>query len=317
MSKKKNILVTGGAGFIGSSLVRQLAKEKNNNVIVYDNLEVGTKEHLNGVKCIIQQKDILDFNVLDSVMKQYKISEVYHLAARPFIPEGYEKPRKMIETNAIGTLNVMLACLNNQVTKVLHYSTSEVYGSAQTIPMDESHPTIPHSIYAIAKLAADRICHVLYKERGLPVIILRQFNCYGPRETHPYIIPEVIKQLSKTNVLHLGNITARRDFTYVDDATRAAIKLMENNPFGEVFNLGSNCAYTMQELVYMIANIMDKDVVIKQDLNRYRPFDVSHLQTSYSKVNKLIGWKPTTTIDEGLKKTIDWYRKHKKWSWEK
>jgi nucleoside-diphosphate-sugar epimerase len=314
--KKKNILVTGGAGFIGSSLVRQLAKEKNNNVVVFDSLEVGTREHLNGIKCVILAQNILDFNALNSIMKQFKINEVYHLAARPFIPEGYEQPKKMIETNTIGTLNVMLACLNNQVTKVLHYSTSEVYGSAQTIPMDEYHPTIPHSIYAVAKLGADRICHVLYKERGLPVIILRQFNCYGERETHPYIIPEVIRQLFKTNILHLGNITARRDFTYVNDATEAAIKLMENNPFGEVFNLGSNCAYTMQELVYKIGVIMNKDIVIKQDLDRYRPFDVDHLQTSYAKVNKLTGWKPTTCIEDGLKKTVDWYKKHKRWSWE-
>jgi len=314
---KTNILVTGGAGFIGSALVRELLTDKNNQVIVYDTLELGSIKYLPPKgKWSLVQGDILDTKLLDEIIKRYKIREVYHLAARPFIPEGYVMPRKMIEVNTIGTLNVMLACLKHQVAKVMHYSTSEVYGTAQYIPMDEEHPTIPHSMYAVAKLGADRLCHVLYKEKGLPVIILRQFNCYGPRETHPYIIPEVIAQLSKSNELNLGNITARRDFTYVDDAVKGEIMIMKSNAFGEVFNIGSNVAYTMQELVYMIADIMGKNVTIIRDMKRYRPYDVMHLQTRYDKMHKITGWNPTTDIMTGLAKTVKWYEKNKAWSWE-
>jgi len=313
-----NVLVTGGAGFIGSSLVRQLEKE-NCNTIVFDNLVAGTEDNLKGTKSSLVEGDIRNSELLREIMRIYKIDYCFHLAAEPYIPKGYQLPEKMFQTNTIGTLRVLKACKTARVRKIIYYSTSEVYGTAQYLPMDEKHPTQPHSIYALSKLAGDRMCYILWKEKKIPVIVVRQFNCFGPREAQPYVIPEIISQLTRGNELHLGNIYARRDFTYVDDATKAAIRLMEISGYeGGIVNIGSGKNWSVQEIANEIAEIMRKeDCSIIVEKKKLRPFDVDELLCDNTLFNKLTGGMNFRSFREGLQLTIDWYNENgKKWSWE-
>ncbi len=318
--QNKNVLVSGGAGFIGSTLVRELIKEKA-NVIVLDNFTSGDLVNLEEVKDKIEiiNGDIRD-NDLNKIIKKNKVDYIFNLAAFPFIPECYDKPQEFFDVDARGVLNIMLASKEAGVKRILQYSTSEVYGTAKYVPMDENHPTLPCSTYAVSKLAADRLCFTLHHEHDVPVIILRQFNVYGPRLTQPYVIAEVIKQLSKSNKVRLGNINARRDFTYVTDAARGAIELMKYDAaVGEVVNMGSGKDWSIKELAEMVGSLMGyKSVEIEVIEKRLRPLDVERLQADYSKMHKLTGWKPTIELKEGLKKTIDWFKENgSQWIWEK
>ncbi|MBU2541443.1 MAG: GDP-mannose 4,6-dehydratase [Candidatus Omnitrophica bacterium] len=317
--KNRNVLVTGGAGFIGSSIVRELLKEKA-KVIVYDNFLSGDISNLQdlGSPIDIIKGDILDKG-LTRILKAKRIEYVFNLAAEPYIPHCYYRPQKFFEVNANGALNVLLACRDAKVKRILQYSTSEVYGTAQYIPMDEDHPTRPLSTYAVSKLAADRLCYTLHHEQGIPVIILRQFNVYGPRETQPYIIPEIITQLAKGPELKLGNITARRDLTYVLDAAQGAIALMKcREAEGEVVNLGTGKDWSVEAMAKTCTRLMGYEkakIVIEK--TRLRPLDVSRLQCNYSKIQKLTGWRPKVSLKEGLASTIEHFKEMgNKWIWE-
>jgi dTDP-glucose 4,6-dehydratase len=316
----KKVLVTGGAGFIGSTLVRSLLKE-GAEVTVYDNFFSGDMSNLSEIRGEIKilNGDILNKNFVN-VLRGNDVEFVFHLAAEPYIPHCYDRPEKFFEVNANGTMNVMLACGEAGVKGVVNYSSSEVYGTAKTVPMNEDHPTLPLSTYAVSKLAADRLCFVLHHEKKVPIVILRPFNTYGPRETHPYIIPELITQLSKSNKLKLGNIKASRDLTFVEDSVQAAIGLIkEEKAVGEVFNVGTGKDWSVEELAHMIAELSGYDSVeIEVDKTRLRPVDVERLNADSSKIRKLTGWEPKVDIKTGLKRTIDWYRENgNKWVWEK
>ncbi|MEK6978552.1 MAG: GDP-mannose 4,6-dehydratase [Candidatus Hydrothermarchaeota archaeon] len=315
----KKVMVTGGAGFIGSTLVRELLKE-GAEVTVYDNLFSG---HLSNLEEVLEEIEMVEGDILDpafgKVLEKHEIEYIFNLAAEPYIPDCYERPKKFFEVNANGTLNVMLAAKEAGVKRIVQYSTSEVYGSAKYVPMCEHHPTLPLSTYAVSKLAADRLCYTIHHEQGIPVVILRQFNTYGPRETQPYIIPELITQLSQWGKLRLGNIKARRDFTYVEDAARGAMALMkEKGAEGEVFNLGFGRDASIEELAYLVGELMGhKKVKITIDEARLRPLDVERLQANYFKAYRLTGWEPRVELKEGLGKTIDWFKEHGgKWIWE-
>lgn len=326
----ERVLVTGGAGFIGSSLVRQLI-ENDNQVVVLDNFVTGDLKNLQDVVNRVEGEreeldeyiDVISGDLLRSdlsdLLKSNNINYVFHLAAEPYIPSCYDRPEEFFSVNANGTLRLLLACRDADVERLLVYSSSEVYGTAQEIPMDETHRTYPQSTYAVSKLAADRLCFTLYHEQDVPVIILRQFNCYGPRETHPYIVPELIEQLSRTDQLSLGNIKASRDLTYIDDAVRGAAKLI-NCPEaeGEVVNIGYGEDFTVKELAHKIADQMGhNDINIKVDEKRFRPLDVQQLYCDYSKASRLIDYEPKFSLEEGLKRTIEWYQEQGKWIWEK
>ena len=315
-TNQEKIAVIGGAGFIGSHIVDRLI-EKGNDVLVIDNLVSGSENNINK-KAEFEHFDITeDWKKLTAIFEQYQISKVFHLAAEPYIPECYDFPEKFFQVNANGTLNVLLACQEAKIEKIVYYSTSEVYGTGKGL-MDESFPISPQSTYAVSKLAGDRLAFTLFKEHQIPIIILRQFNCYGPRETHEYIIPEIISQLAESDKLKLGNIKAQRDFLYVEDAAEMVVELMEKGISGEVYNLGSGKTYAIDLIAYKIGILMGKQPIIEIDQKRLRSFDVSYLKCDNSKIFKVIESRPKTEIDEGLRNTINWfYQNGKKWGFEK
>lgn len=316
----KTVLVTGGAGFIGSTLARQLLQQ-NAKVIVYDSMLIGDESNLSEVRDSIKiiKADIRDRN-LGEVFRKNNVDFVFNLAAEPFIPHCYEGPREFFDVNAMGALNVMLASKEGGVKRMMQYSTSEVYGTAKQSPMDEHHVTNPMSTYAVSKLAADRLCFTLFHEQKLPIITLRQFNCYGPRESQPYVIPEIISQLSKSHKVRLGNIKATRDLTYVDDAAQASVLLMKyKEAEGQIFNCGYGKDFSIEEIAHIVGeHLGHKQIEIQIDPTRLRPLDVEKLQCNYFKLHQLTGWKPKVGLHDGLKRTIDHFNESGKvWLWEK
>jgi nucleoside-diphosphate-sugar epimerase len=248
------------------------------------------------------------------------VKYVFHLAAEPYIPRCYDNPEKFFDVNVKGTMNVLMACKIFSVERVIQFSSSEVYGTAQYTPIDEKHPTSPRSTYAVSKLAADRICFVFSHEHNIPVVILRPFNCYGPRETQPYVIPEIISQLSKGNVVNLGNIKASRDFTYVEDTVKGAVAIASSDiPKGEVINIGSNSSNSIEYLAQLIGNIMGHErVQLNVEKSRLRPLDVDLLVCDYSKLNRYTNWEPKVSLRDGLERTVKWFMENDKhWLWEK
>ena len=304
---EKRILVTGGAGFIGSEVVSQLIK-KNAMVTVIDNFSFGKKQYLpkkNNLKII--EGDITDEKVVSRAVKDQEF--VIHLAALPFIPDSFHYPANFFNVNANGSVNLLWKSIQSKtVTRFIHISTSEVYGTAQHVPMDENHPTAPHSTYAVSKLAGDRVAFTLHKENGFPVVIIRPFNSYGPQYTQPYIIPEIMNQLLIGNKeLMLGNIDATRDFTYVSDTANAIIRSLDSKKaIGEIINVGSGNEISIRDLAFKISKIAKKKIKIRHDESRERPYDVNRLICNNKKASKLLGWKPKINMDQGLKKLFQW-----------
>ncbi|WP_268544230.1 NAD-dependent epimerase/dehydratase family protein [Candidatus Nitrosotenuis cloacae] len=308
----KRVLVTGGAGFIGSEVVSQLLDE-DARVTVLDNFASGKKHYLpSHKKLTVITGDIMDERVVKKAVRDQEI--IFNLAALPFIPDSYHYPVDFFKTNTIGNLNVLWEAIKSKSTDVfIQISTSEVYGSAQFTPMDENHPTAPYSTYAVSKLAADRATFTLHKENGIPVVVIRPFNTFGPRYTQPYIIPEIINQmLNGATELSLGNINATRDFTFVSDTANALLKAAnEKKAIGEIINIGSGTEIRIQDLAHKIAKVAGKKIKIKTDESRLRPYDVNRLICNNTKAVKLLKWRPRVSIEAGLKITFDWAKKNK------
>jgi nucleoside-diphosphate-sugar epimerase len=306
----RKVLVTGGAGFIGSELVKQL-NQYNNYVTVLDNFSSGKKEYIiDDEKIMVIKGDVMNEETVSRAINDQEY--VIHLAALPFIPDSYNYPDAFFKTNTIGSINVAWEAIKSEtVEKLVYISTSEVYGTAKYVPMDEDHPTLPHSTYAVSKLAADRAVFTMHKEHNFPVTIIRPFNSYGPNITQPYIIPEIINQLiNGANVLHLGNIESSRDFTYVSDTARGMLlALSSDKATGETINVGSGYDIKIKDLAYSIAEVMGKKIKIEIDKERYRPFDVNRLYASNIKAKDLLGWTPKVPLKEGLGKTVAWLTK--------
>jgi len=308
----KRVLVTGGAGFIGSEVTLQLLK-KGAFVTVLDNFASGRKEYLPKNKKLkiitgsIENEDIIKKSVKDQ-------EAVIHLAALPFIPDSYYYPADFFKINAIGSVNMLWNSIKSKSVEIfLQVSTSEVYGTAQFYPMDENHPTAPHSTYAVSKLAGDRAAFTLHKENGFPVVVVRPFNAYGPRYTEPYIIPEIINQLLKgKKELTLGNVNSSRDFTFVSDTAEAMLRaISERKVIGEILNIGSGIEITILDLAHKIAKIAKKKIKIKYDESRERPYDVNRLVCNNKKAKDILGWQPKVKMDKGLEITIKWAKKNK------
>lgn len=312
--KDLKVFVTGGAGFIGSEVVHQLL-QSGSNVTVFDNFVSGKKEHLplNNKKLKVIKGDIRDEDKISRSLKDQEV--VIHLAALPFIPDSYYFPSDFFSVNTIGSVNMLWSSLKSKSVELfVQISSSEVYGSAQFVPMDENHPTAPHSTYAVSKLAGDRAVFTLFKENGYPVVILRLFNSYGPRYTEPYIIPEIMNQiLDGTSELTLGNVNASRDFTFVSDSANAILKsITEEKAKGEMINVGSGVEITIRDLAFKIAKLTKRKIKIKYDESRERPYDVDRLVCNNKKAYDVLKWKPKINMNNGLSLTYKWATKNRR-----
>ncbi len=325
--QNKRVLVTGGAGFIGSEVVSQLLTN-GYFVTILDNFSSGKKQYLpkSNKKLKVIKGDIRDKKSVKKAVTDQEV--VIHLAALPFIPDSFYYPGDFFDVNTNGSINMLWNSIKSRsVETFVHISTSEVYGSAQTVSMNENHPTTPHSTYAVSKLAGDRAAFTLHKENGFPVVIIRPFNSYGPRFTEPYIIPEIMSQiLNNSKEIILGNVNTARDFTYVQDTASAIIKSMiEKKANGEIINVGSGTEISILNLAKKILKIAKKKTKIKYDKSRERPYDVNRLNCNNKKAKKILKWSPKISMDEGLSQTFSWATKNtisfdapfKRWYYEK
>jgi nucleoside-diphosphate-sugar epimerase len=315
--KDTNVCVIGGAGFIGSHLVNYLIEERNCKVLVLDNLITGLVKNINP-KAQFKWHDIRDNeNELTKFLVDNEIEYVFNYAAEPYIPECFERPMHFFDINATSVLRVLNSCQSANVKGLLQVSSAEIYGDMKG-KITESDPVEPHSTYGVSKLAADGLVQVRWKEAKVPAIALRQFNCVGENETHEYVIPEIISQLSKSNSVNLGN-NSFRDFLYAGDAVRMAVELLEKGQFGEVYNMGSEDGIQIYDLAHLIGKLMGhEEVIINIDQSRVRPWEIWHLQSDNTKLYSVIESKSTTSLEDALNKTIKYfYANNEKWNWKK
>ena len=315
--EEKNILITGSDGFVGSHLVERLLEENCNiRAFVFYNssnkwgwLDSLEKEQLNKINVITG--DIRDYNMVNKTVKGVDI--VCHLAALIGIPYSYIAPESYIDTNVKGTLNIIQAAKINNVKKVIITSTSETYGSALYVPIDEKHPYQPQSPYSASKIAADAIALSYYNSFNTPVSIIRPFNIYGPRQSARAVIPTIITQiLQKTDKIELGNLTSTRDFTYVKDTCEAYVKSIKtDNIEGEIINIGNSKEISIKDLAEKIKDLMHSNAEIKSrtERKRIKSSEVNRLNADNSKALRILNWKPIYSLDDGLKLTIEWFSK--------
>ena len=307
--KDKQVLVTGGCGFIGSEVTKQLSNS-GAIVTVLDNLSSGKEKYVDEISNVkIKIGDLGDNSLIKSLISE--TDYIINLAALPFIPDSYYYPKEFFDVNVTSTINLALeASKEKKIKRFIHISSSEIYGSAKYVPMDEEHPTTPQSTYAVSKLAGERVVFTIHKEHNLPAVIIRPFNSFGPNITQPYIIPEIISQIiSGKNEITLGNIESKRDLTFVSDTARAILlSLTSENIIGQTINVGSQRTFSIKELVKIISDLSSREVKIKIDSSRFRPFDIDNLVCNYEKANRLLGWKPEISIIDGLKSTIEWVK---------
>lgn len=311
----KNILVTGADGFIGSHLTEMLVKEgyKVRALSQYNSFNYWG--WLEDVECIDQIEvvsgDIRDANFCNVISKDIDI--IYHLAALIAIPYSYHAPQSYIDTNINGTLNICQAAINNGIERVIHTSTSEVYGTAKYIPIDELHPLQPQSPYSASKIGADAIAMSFYNSFDLPLSIARPFNTYGPRQSARAVIPSVITQIAGgKDLLSLGDLSPTRDFNYVEDTCTGFLSIAHADELvGSVTNIGSNSEYSMKETVDLIQDIMGSNVEVREDIKRIRPknSEVFRLFCDNSKISQKTNYSPKFSFRDGLQKTIEWFEK--------
>lgn len=309
------VFVTGGCGFIGSHLVEELVRRgcevtclaEYNPESDLGLLKEADKSILSKVKFVFG--DILDQNTLTEAMGGCDYA--FHLAAVISIPYSYQSPRHTVDTNVMGTLNVLQAAKNIGIKKVVHTSTSEVYGSAQYIPIDEKHPLVGQSPYSASKIGADKIAEAFHLSYGLPVAIVRPFNCFGERQSLRAVIPTIIAQALQGKEIKLGNLHTTRDYTYVKDTVLGFIKAMEaENSTGKVFNISSNFEIPIKTIAEKVIAQVNPALKIALDSQRIRPenSEVQRLWGDNTKAKSELDWEPQHTFDEGLKKAIAYYK---------
>ncbi len=314
---KKKVLVTGAGGFIGSHLVEKLVKlgvdvralVRYNSRNDYGLIEILPNKIK--TKITVVTGDLRDPETIREVVKDRDI--IFHLGALIDIPYSYVHPREVVQTNIMGTLNILTAAKDMNIERIIHTSTSEVYGTAQYSPIDEKHPLQGQSPYSATKIAADKLAESFYCSFNLPITTIRPFNTYGPRQSARAIIPTIITQMLTKKEIFLGSLYPTRDFTYVSDTVESFIKAAQvHKSIGEVINIGSNFEISIESLVRKISSLIGKKLKITFDKKRIRPkkSEVGRLIANNSKAKELVNWSPKVTIDEGLKKTIKWIEKN-------
>ena len=312
MDKNKTMLVTGADGFIGSHLTEMLLNEgyKVRALSQYNSFNNwGWLEDINHPNLEVVTGDVRDPHYCKHISRD--VDTIFHLAALIAIPYSYIAPDSYVDTNVKGTLNICQAAKENGVRRVLVTSTSEVYGTAQYVPIDEKHPKQPQSPYSATKIGADAMAMSFYNAFELPVVIVRPFNTYGPRQSARAIIPTIITQIANgATEIKLGDLTPTRDFNFVKDTCRGFIQLADcDEAIGQEVNVCSNYEISMRDTLNLIADIMGKDVKFVEDTQRLRPknSEVFRLWGDNSKIKGLTGFEPEYDIRRGLEETIKWF----------
>ncbi len=312
----KKVLVTGADGFIGSHLTESLLEKgyevkaftMYNSFNTWGWLDSLPKDKLNGVE--IFSGDVRDPNGVREAMKG--VDGVFHLAALIAIPFSYHSPDSYVDTNIKGTLNVLQAARDLETERIMITSTSEVYGTAQYVPIDEKHPFQGQSPYSATKIGADRLAESFYRSFGLPISIVRPFNTYGPRQSARAVIPTIISQLlSGKEEIKLGSLTPTRDFNYVKDTVAGFIAIAESDKtIGEEINIATQQEISIEDLANEIISQINPNARIICDEQRLRPVksEVNRLLGSNEKIRRLTDWEPRYTFTEGISETIDWMR---------
>ncbi len=311
--KNKRVLVTGADGFIGSHLVEMLVEQgcKVRALSLYNSFNNwGWLEDMPKLSEIeVITGDVRDPFFCKKITQD--IDVVFHLAALIAIPYSYIAPGSYVETNITGTLNMIQAALDHKVERFIHTSTSEVYGTAIYVPIDEKHPLQPQSPYSASKIGADAMAMSYYNSFNLPLVIARPFNTYGPRQSARAVIPNIISQIAANKKeLSLGDLTPTRDFNYVKDTCLGFIKLAESeNTIGKTINIGSGKDISVKDLAELIKGMMNSDIKIIEDENRKRPAksEVFRLLSDISLISNLTSYKTAYPLKDGLKETIQWF----------
>jgi dTDP-glucose 4,6-dehydratase len=311
----KPVLVTGAGGFIASHLVEKLVElgaQVRAFVRYTSRGDAGLLSLLPAE--ILQQVELAagDLRDLPAIEKAAEgIETIFHLGALIAIPYSYVHPAEVVETNIIGTMNILLAARQQGARRVVHTSTSEVYGTALRVPIDEQHPLQGQSPYSASKIGADKLAESFYRSFDLPVVTLRPFNTYGPRQSTRAVIPTIITQALAGQVIRLGNLEARRDLTYVSDTVAGFLKVAETPGVeGETFNLGAGSEVTIGELAELVIELTGKSAQIEIDPQRLRPekSEVQRLLSDNSLAGRRLGWQPQVSLRQGLNQTIKWMR---------
>ncbi len=311
----KSILITGAGGFIGSHLAEQIIEcgAKVRAFVRYNSrgdwgmLELLPKHKLDEIE--VCAGDLRDSHAVRRAVQKTEI--LFHLGSLIAIPYSYIHPRETIETNVMGALNVMSAASEVGVDRVIHTSTSEVYGTARYVPMDEKHPLQGQSPYSASKIGADMVAESFYRSFGLPVTIIRPFNTFGPRQSARAVIPTIITQaLTPVAQIVLGSIHPTRDYTYVEDVVNAFIKAaVSQDSIGETINIGSGSDISIGDIAKQVMSILGVDKPIALDSKRVRPVnsEVERLCCDNTKARQLLDWEPRISFEEGLRRTIQWF----------
>lgn len=315
MEQNDMLLVTGADGFIGSHLTQTLLHRGHRvRALVWYNsfghngwLDDLPSELTGGLEIVAG--DIRDSHAMAKLIDG--VDTLFHLASLIGVPYSFHAPDSYIQTNVTGTLNLLHASCNAGVKRFVHTSTSEVYGSAQRVPMDETHPLSAQSPYAASKIAADELALSFHHSQSLPVVLIRPFNTYGPRQSARAIIPTIITQLRGENrTLRLGSLSPRRDFSFVTDTVDGLIAAANaENAVGQIINLGSGEEVSIRDLALRIAKLMDVTIEFKTDTSRLRPAsaEVDRLLADNRMAERLLNWSPSVSLDDGLQQTIDWF----------
>jgi NAD dependent epimerase/dehydratase len=308
----RRVLVTGAGGFIGSQLTERLVElgAEVRGFFRYTSrgslgwIEQADDEIRNAVDPVLG--DLRDADAVQRAVSKREV--VFHLGALIGIPYSYVHPRETFETNVTGTLNVITAGRDHDVSLVVHTSTSETYGTANYVPIDEDHPLQAQSPYSATKIAADKLAQSFHHSYGLPLTTVRPFNTYGPRQSPRAVIPTIVRQaLSGTTVL-LGHLAPTRDFTFVTDTVDGFVRAAASAGVGQTFNLGSGQEISIGGLVELVGEIVDKQLQVEHDPRRDRPetSEVDRLVANNTRAREVLGWEPTVSLRDGLRRTVEW-----------
>jgi NAD dependent epimerase/dehydratase len=313
----KLVTVTGAEGFIGSHLVEALVRSgvRVRAMVLYNSFNSwGWLDQL--PPDVLENVDVVMGDVRDpvSVRECMRDAEVvYHLAALIAIPYSYQAPHSYVQTNVVGTLNVLEAARDLHTPRVIHTSTSEVYGTAREVPIHESHPLQAQSPYAASKVGADKLAESYHLSFGLPVVTLRPFNTYGPRQSARAVIPTIISQIAaRAPVVKVGSLAPTRDFNYVSDTAKSFLAVgnaQAADVVGRTFNTGTGVEVSVGELIGAIADVMGREVEIEQEAQRLRPdaSEVMRLVSNSAELRRVTGWQPEYPLRSGLERTSTWF----------